>query len=149
MGTRMGPNYVNLFVGYVAAHIFLPLTGLVPELYNCYINDCIGAASLSPEQFTPTQILSSLIPFYPSTPHTTATSPVTSTLSHSHHTPQRRTSFTQIHKYILDHWSKLPHDTSSSDANMLFPATASCYTTIHHITPPHTTPHSLAPVVNW
>ena len=45
MGTKMGPNYANLFVGYVEERIFDQFDGPVPELFGRYIDDCFGATS--------------------------------------------------------------------------------------------------------
>ena len=47
MGTKMGPNYANLFVGYVEEQIFDQFDGPVPELFGRYIDDCFGATSCS------------------------------------------------------------------------------------------------------
>ena len=47
MGTRMGPSYANLFVGYVEHQFFNQYNGPKPELYGRYIDDCIGAISSS------------------------------------------------------------------------------------------------------
>ena len=43
MGTRMGPSYANLFVGYVEHQFFNQYKGPKPELYGRYIDDCISA----------------------------------------------------------------------------------------------------------
>ena len=45
MGTKMGPNYANLFVGYVEERIFNQFDGPVPERFGRYIDDCFGATS--------------------------------------------------------------------------------------------------------
>ena len=45
MGTKMGPNYANLFVGYVEEQIFNQFDCPKPELFGRYINDCLGATS--------------------------------------------------------------------------------------------------------
>ena len=50
MGTRMGPSYANLFVGYVEHQFFNQYDGPKPELYGRYIDDCIGAISSSREE---------------------------------------------------------------------------------------------------
>eukprot|EP00061_Rhincodon_typus_P001993 g16337.t1 len=47
MGTRMGPSYAHLLVGYVEQSIFHSYTGPIPHLFLRDINDCIGAASCS------------------------------------------------------------------------------------------------------
>ena len=45
MGTKMGPSYANLFVGFVEEQIFERYSGPKPELFGRYIDDCIGATS--------------------------------------------------------------------------------------------------------
>eukprot|EP00061_Rhincodon_typus_P008529 g31222.t1 len=50
MGTRMGPNYACLFVGYVKQFLFRSYTGTIPHLFLRYIDDCIGTASCSREE---------------------------------------------------------------------------------------------------
>ena len=45
MGTKMGPNYVCLFVGYVERKMFQEYEGRKPDLYKRYINDVLGASS--------------------------------------------------------------------------------------------------------
>ena len=47
MCTKMGPNYANLFVGYVEKQIFEQCTGPIPDLFGRYIDDCLGIASCS------------------------------------------------------------------------------------------------------
>ena len=49
MGTKMGPSYANLFVGYVEHQFFNQYDGPKPDLYGRYIDDCIGAISSSRE----------------------------------------------------------------------------------------------------
>lgn len=45
MGTKMGPSYANIFVGYVEHQFFNQCDGPKRELYDRYIDDCIGAIS--------------------------------------------------------------------------------------------------------
>ena len=47
MGTRMGPSYANLFVGYIEELIFQQYTGSKPDFFGRYIDDCIGTTSCS------------------------------------------------------------------------------------------------------
>ena len=47
MGTKMGPSYANLFVGYIENQIFQQYTGHKPEYFGRYIDDCFGATSCS------------------------------------------------------------------------------------------------------
>ena len=46
----MGPNYANLFVGYVEEQIFNQFNGPKPELFGRYIDDCLGATSCTKEE---------------------------------------------------------------------------------------------------
>ena len=48
----MGPNYANLFVGYVEEQIFNQFDGPKPELFGRYIDDCLGATSCTKEELT-------------------------------------------------------------------------------------------------
>ncbi len=43
----MGPNYANLFVGFVEKQIFEQYTDPTPENLGRYIDDCVGTASCS------------------------------------------------------------------------------------------------------
>ena len=61
MGTRMGPSYANLFVGYVEHHFFNQYNGR-------YINDCIGANSSSREELD--QFITSVNSFHPALKYT-------------------------------------------------------------------------------
>eukprot|EP00061_Rhincodon_typus_P015005 g42439.t1 len=47
MGTRMGPSYACLFLGYMEQSLFHSYTGPKPHLFLRYIDNCIGAASCS------------------------------------------------------------------------------------------------------
>ena len=47
MGTKMGPNYANLFVGFVEKQIFEQHTDPTPDYLGRYIDDCVGTASCS------------------------------------------------------------------------------------------------------
>eukprot|EP00061_Rhincodon_typus_P010882 g35497.t1 len=44
-GSRMGPSYACIFVGYVEQSLSRCYTGTIPHLLLRYIDDCIGAAS--------------------------------------------------------------------------------------------------------
>ena len=46
----MGPNYANLFIGYVEEQIFNQFDGPKPELFGRYIDDCLGATSCTKEE---------------------------------------------------------------------------------------------------
>lgn len=50
MGSRMGPNYPRLFVGYIEERILSTYTGYIPQLYKQYIDDIVGAASCRREE---------------------------------------------------------------------------------------------------
>ena len=45
MGTKMGPNYARLFVGYVEKKTLEDYKGNKPQLYKRYIDDVLGASS--------------------------------------------------------------------------------------------------------
>ena len=45
MGSKVGPNYGCLFVGYVEEQMLRSYTGIKPDLYKRYMNDVAGAAS--------------------------------------------------------------------------------------------------------
>ena len=47
MGSKMGPNYACLFVGYIEERIRSTYTGFVPQLHKRYIDDVVGAAQCS------------------------------------------------------------------------------------------------------
>ena len=44
MGTKNGPNYACLFVGYVERKMFEEYQGRKPDLYKRYIDDVLGAS---------------------------------------------------------------------------------------------------------
>jgi len=44
MGSKMGPNYVCLFVSCVEDQILKQYRGFIPQLYRRYIDDVVGAA---------------------------------------------------------------------------------------------------------
>ena len=68
MGTRMGPSYANLFVGYVEHQFFNQYNGPKHELYDRYIDDCIGAISSSREELD--QFITSVNSFHPALKYT-------------------------------------------------------------------------------
>ena len=45
--TKMGPNYANLFVGFVEKQMFEQYTDPIPDYFGRYIDDCLGLASCS------------------------------------------------------------------------------------------------------
>ena len=50
MGSKMGPNYACLFVGYVEHQIREQYTGFTPQLHKRYMDDIVGAASCRREE---------------------------------------------------------------------------------------------------
>ena len=50
MGTKMGPSYANLFVGFIENTFFSNYHGPKADLYKRYIDDCVGATSSSKEE---------------------------------------------------------------------------------------------------
>ena len=57
MGTKMGPSFACLFMGYLEERIFQAYAGVVPLLYRRFIDDCFGAAA------GPLQVLMDFITF--------------------------------------------------------------------------------------
>ena len=68
MGTRMGPSYANIFVGYVEHQSFNQYNGPKPQLYGRYIDYCIGAISSSREELD--QFITSVNSFHPALKYT-------------------------------------------------------------------------------
>ena len=68
MGTKMGPSYANLFVGYVGYQFFNQYDGPKPDLYGRYIDDCIGAISSSREELN--HFITSVNSFHPALKYT-------------------------------------------------------------------------------
>ena len=52
MGTKVGPSYANLFVGYIENKFLSNYHGPEPDPYKHYIDDCVGATSSSREEFS-------------------------------------------------------------------------------------------------
>ena len=44
IGSKMGPNYACLFLGYVEEQIGQRYTGTLPQLHKRYIDDVVGIA---------------------------------------------------------------------------------------------------------
>ena len=51
MGTKVGPSYANLFVGFIENKFFSNYHGSKRDLYKCFIDDCVGTTSSSKEEF--------------------------------------------------------------------------------------------------
>ena len=68
MGTKMGPSYANLFVGFIEHQFFSQYHGAKPELYGRYIDDCIGATSSTREELT--QFITAVNSFHPALKYT-------------------------------------------------------------------------------
>ena len=68
MGTKMGPSYANLFVGFIENKFFSNYHGPKPDLCKRYIDDCVGATSSSREELN--QIINSVNSFYPALKYT-------------------------------------------------------------------------------
>ena len=60
MGTKMGPSYANLFVGYIENNQY---NGPQPKVYRRYIDDCVGATSSTREELE--QFIYSVNSFHP------------------------------------------------------------------------------------
>ena len=76
MGTKMGPSYANLFVGYIERQLFNQYNGPKRELYRCYIDDCIGATSSTREELN--QFITAVNSFHPDLKYTWEISDTTS-----------------------------------------------------------------------
>ena len=68
MGTKMGPSYANVFVGYVEHQFFNQYDGPKPDFYGRYNDDCIGAISSSREELN--RFITSVNSFHPSLKYT-------------------------------------------------------------------------------
>ena len=68
MGTKMGPSYANLFVGYVEHQFFNQYDGLKPDFYGRYIDDCICAISSRREELN--RFITSVNSFHPALKYT-------------------------------------------------------------------------------
>ena len=68
MGTKMGPSYANLFVGYIEHKFFNQYNGPKPELYRRYIDDCVGATSSTREELNP--FITAVNSFHPALKYT-------------------------------------------------------------------------------
>ena len=68
MGTKMGPSYANIFVGYIEQEFFNLYNGPKPELYRRYIDDCVGATSSTREEFN--QFITAVNSFHPTLKYT-------------------------------------------------------------------------------
>ena len=68
MGTKMGPSYANLFVGYIEHQFFNQYNGPKPDLYRRYIDDCVGATSSTREELN--QFITAVNAFHPALKYT-------------------------------------------------------------------------------
>ena len=68
MGTKMGPSYANIFVGYIEHEFFNLYNGPKPELHRRYIDDCVGATSSTREEFN--QFITAVNSFHPALKYT-------------------------------------------------------------------------------
>ena len=68
MGSRLGPNYACLFVGYVEERMLSSYTCTKPDLYKRYMDDVAGAASCSEEDLR--QFLEFASSFHPNLEYT-------------------------------------------------------------------------------
>ena len=68
MGTKLGPSYANLFVGFIEHQFFSQYHGPKPELYGRYIDDCIGATASTKEELT--QFITAVNSFHPALKYT-------------------------------------------------------------------------------
>ena len=50
MGTKMGPGYACLFMGFLEEQILLTYTGPIPAFFKRFIDDCLGIATCTKEE---------------------------------------------------------------------------------------------------
>ena len=68
MGSKMGPSYAKLFVGYIELQFFNQYNVPKPELYRRYIDDCVGATSSTREDLN--QFITAVNSFHPALKYT-------------------------------------------------------------------------------
>lgn len=68
MGTKMGPSYANLFVGFIENNLFSNYHGPKPDLHKRYIDDCVGATTSSREKLN--LFINSVNSFHPALKYT-------------------------------------------------------------------------------
>ena len=68
MGTKMGPSYANLFLGYIEHQFFNQYNGPKPDLYRCYIDYCVCATSSTREELD--QFITAVNSFHPALKYT-------------------------------------------------------------------------------
>ena len=68
MGTKMGPSYANLSVGYIEHQFFNQYNGPKPDVYHRYIDDFAGATSSTREELD--QFIIAVNSFHPALKHT-------------------------------------------------------------------------------
>ena len=68
MGTKMGPSYANLFVGFIGNKFFFNYHGPKLDLYKRFIDDCVGATSSSKEELD--QFITAVNSFHPALKYT-------------------------------------------------------------------------------
>ena len=73
MGTKMGPSYACLFMGYLEERIFQAFKGRVPDLYKRFIDDCFGVSTSSEEDLV--KFINFALNFHPSIKFTYEVSP--------------------------------------------------------------------------
>ena len=74
MGSKLGPNYACLFVGYVEEKMLRDYTGIKPDLYKRYMDDVVGAASCTEDDLT--QFLTFASSYHPKLEYTWSISSV-------------------------------------------------------------------------
>ena len=73
MGSRMGPNYACLFVGYVEQQIREQYTGFIPQLHKRYIDNIVRAASCQRDELE--NFIDFVSNFHPALQFTSKTEP--------------------------------------------------------------------------
>ena len=110
MGSRLGPNYACLFVGYVEERMLSSYTGIKPDLYKRYMDDVAGAASCSEENLR--QFLEFASSFHPNLEYTWSVSTAKLPFLDICMKPQANRIATSIHYKATDSHSYLNFSSS-------------------------------------
>ena len=110
MGSRLGPYYACLFVGYVDERMLSSSTGIKPDLCKRYMDDVAGAASCSEEDLR--QFLEFASSFHPNLEYTWSVSTDKLPLLDIYMKPQANRIATSIYYKATDSHSYLNFSSS-------------------------------------
>jgi hypothetical protein len=118
MGTKMGPSYACLFMGFLEQQICKLYPGPHPELYRRFIDDCLGATTLSEPELR--DYISFVNDFHPSINYTHSISSssvvfldIDISLTHGSFSTSIHYKPTDAHSYLHFHSSHPPSTTTS------------------------------------